>query len=409
MTGNERGGEGRSRADGGDREYPDPPVEVHSIAPDALSRRLRAGEPVRLLDVRDRDEVAAWRIDGLDATLSQLPFSRFLQAQVTDSVADLAEEVEGEGPITVVCGRGEASDYVAGLLAEAGIEARNLAGGMRGWAQVYEARTLRESDPTIVQYERPASGCLSYLVVHGDEAAVVDPLRAVADRYAEDAADRDADLTAAVDTHVHADHVSGVRDLLAATDATAYLPERSIDRGVTFEATGLGAGDAVPVGVVRFEATPLPGHTTDMTGFRVAGHLLSGDSVFLDSVARPDLQEAGESARDLAATLHETLTERLAALDEGTTVSPGHRGEETQPAADGTFTAPLGRIRERLSYFGMDREAFVETAVADLPPTPANVERIVALNLGRESVDEGTAGELELGPNNCAIAPTQGD
>ena len=385
--------------------YPDPPVEVATVAPATLKRRLDAGEPVRLLDVRDRDEVQAWAIDAPGVTLTQLPYQRFLQAQVTDAVADLAGEIDGDGPITVVCGYGAASGYVAGLLEEAGIEARNLADGMRGWARVYEARAVSESDPTVLQYQRPASGCLAYLVIDGEEAVVVDPLRAFVDRYAADAAERGADLVAAVDTHLHADHISGLRALAVDPAVTAYLPERTLDRGVAIDATPLAPGDALPVGEISLEAVALPGHTTDMTGLRVADILFAGDSVFLDAVARPDLQETDAGAPALAAELHETLTERLASLPADTVVAPGHVGEETTPGPEGTFTATLGALRERLPAFDAGRDALVEALLGGLPEEPANFERIVAVNAGRETVDDETAFELELGPNNCAATP----
>ena len=144
-------------------DHPDPPAAAPTVEAADLYSAIAAGESVRLLDVRDRDEVDAWRIDGPGVTSTHLPLSRFLQAQVTDSVADLAAEIDGEGPITAVCAAGEASAYAAGLLADAGVEARNLGDGMAGWARVYTATEIA-TGPTIVQYHRPSSGCLSYLV-----------------------------------------------------------------------------------------------------------------------------------------------------------------------------------------------------------------------------------------------------
>ncbi|MFB6074232.1 MAG: hypothetical protein ABEJ89_04400 [Haloarculaceae archaeon] len=82
-------------------DYPEPPTEPDSVQPAALSRRINGGEPVRLLDVRDRDEIEAWAIDGPSVTTTTIPFQRFLQAGVTDGVDDLAADVAGEGPITV--------------------------------------------------------------------------------------------------------------------------------------------------------------------------------------------------------------------------------------------------------------------------------------------------------------------
>jgi len=383
---------------------PDPPADYPSLSAAALKERLDAGEPVRLLDVRDRDEFAAWHIDGPTVTAIQLPFAKFLQAKVTGDVDGLLDDIDGEGPITAVCARGEASAFAAGLLVDHGVDARNLADGMEGWAWLYEAHRLATDAATILQYERPASGCLSYLVVSDGEAAVVDPLRAFADRYVADAADYDATLRHAVDTHVHADHVSGLRTL-ADHGVEPVVPAHAVDRGVTDEVTALPDDGSLSVGTTTLDALPLPGHTTDMTGVRVGEVLLAGDSIFLESVARPDLEAGDDGTPDLARTLYETLTERLGALPEDTLVAPGHRAETTEPADDGTYTARLSKLRARLPALQLDRETFVERICGDIPPRPANFERIVAINLGTDAADDDTAFELELGPNNCAATP----
>ncbi|RLM97165.1 MBL fold metallo-hydrolase [Haloarcula sp. Atlit-7R] len=385
-------------------DYPDPPTDPPSLSATALQTKLDTGESVRLLDVRDRDEYEQWRVRGETVTATQLPFAKFLQAKVTGEVNDIVDEVAGSGPITVVCGRGEASAFVAGLLTEHDIEAQNLSDGMEGWARLYEAREIPCDDATVLQYRRPSSGCLGYMVVSDDSAAVIDPLRAFTDRYIADATDRDASLTHAIDTHVHADHVSGVRRLAEETDAKPILSERAVARGVD-DMTALADDESLQVGSATLEPRPLPGHTTGMTGFTIGDVLLAGDSIFLNSVARPDLEAGADGARDLARDLHRTLTDRLSVLPDETLVAPGHYSESTMSANDGTFTASLGTLRSRLTGFEMDREAFVEYVCDDIPARPANFERIIAINLGAETADDDTAFELELGPNNCAAAP----
>ncbi|MFB6223041.1 MAG: MBL fold metallo-hydrolase [Haloarcula sp.] len=389
------------------QDYPDPPIDPPSLSATALQSKLDAGEPVRLLDVRNRDEYEQWRIRGESVTATQLPFTEFLQAKVTGEVDDIVAEVAGSGPITVVCGRGEASAFVAGLLTDHGFDARNLSDGMEGWARLYVAREVPCDAATVVQYQRPSSGCLGYMVVSDGEAAVVDPLQSFTDRYVDDAADRDATLRYAIDTHVHADHISGVRRLASDTAAKPVLPERSVARGVTGDMTELADDGTLQVGSATLRSHPLPGHTTGMTGFTVGDVLLAGDSLFLDGVARPDLEAGDESA--LARDLHRTLTERLSTLPDTTLVAPGHRSDSTTPAAYGTFTATLGDLRDSLPAFGLDREAFVEYICDDIPPRPANFKRIIAINLGTEAADDDTAFELELGPNNCAATPMEAE
>jgi glyoxylase-like metal-dependent hydrolase (beta-lactamase superfamily II)/rhodanese-related sulfurtransferase len=374
-----------------------------SIAPRDLHRTVSAGDRVTVLDLRDRDEVGTWRIEGEGVTVRQAPMMRFVAAEAKGAVADLAAELDLREPVVVVCGEGEASDHVAGLLAGAGIEARNLAGGMEAWADLYPAAGIEVGDATIVQYHRPSSGCLSYLIASGDEAAVVDPLRAFVDRYVEDAAERGVSIAAAVDTHVHADHVSGIRTLAAETGARTVVPAGAPDRGLAFEAETIADGGTITVGEAAIEARHAPGHTSEMTALSVDGVLLAGDSLFLESVARPDLERGSEGARDLAEQLHDTLGD-LRSLPEDTLLAPGHVAPGAAPREDGAHAGRLGNLRERLDLLGLDRGAFVERVLADLPPRPANHERIIATNLGRETLGAAEAFELELGPNNCAVS-----
>jgi glyoxylase-like metal-dependent hydrolase (beta-lactamase superfamily II) len=229
----------------------------------------------------------------------------------------------------------------------------------------------------------------------------VDPLRAFADRYAADAAAHGADLVYAVDTHVHADHVSGVRAVAEGAGVEPVLPEGATERGLTFDATLVADGDRLPVGDATIEALHVPGHTTEMTAYRIGDILLTGDSLFTHSVARPDLEADDEDVREFAATLHETLTEHFGALGDDVLVAPGHYASEDE-AEDGLVTARLGALREELDLLGLAREAFVERVLAEMPPRPANHGTIIAVNLGRETADEDAAFELELGPNNCA-------
>jgi glyoxylase-like metal-dependent hydrolase (beta-lactamase superfamily II)/rhodanese-related sulfurtransferase len=344
-----------------------------TVSPDRLDELLRAGERLTVLDVRDRDEFDSWHITGPAVEAVQVPHAKFIQAGVTDSVADLATSsgVDSGDRVLVVCARGEASAQVAGQLDDAGFDAANLDSGMEGWARLLVAEPVPTETATVVQYRRPSSGCLSYLVVGGAYAAVIDPLRSFADRYVEDAADRSATVSYAVDTHVHADHVSGVRAVAERTGAEPVFPSGAAGRGLDFDAT-------------------------------LDGHLFCGDSVFADAVARPDLEAGDEGAPALARTLHATLRDVVLSLPDETVLLPGHYDDPSE-ASDGPVAPTVGEVRDRVPALSMDEDAFVAFVTENMSTQPANFERIVDVNLGHETVDDGTAFELELGPNNCAV------
>lgn len=353
-----------------------------------------------MLDVRDRDDYEAWHVDGPGVTAAHVPYMEFVSASVTGDAAGLVPDDLDE-PVVAVCAVGEASDEVAADLREAGVEAVNLAGGMEAWADLVVAHDLGHG---VVQYERPSSGCLSYLLHDDREAAVVDPLAAATDRYVDDAADRGLDVEYVLDTHVHADHVSGVRALADESGAERVLPAGATDRGIEFDATLVGDGDSLPVGSRGVAVHEAPGHTSELVVLAWGDDLLTADCLFLDGVGRPDLEDPDE-ARRLAAQQYETLHDRVLSFPDDTRVLPGHVEPDTA-LRDSGFARDLGAVRESLPILRLSEREFVERLTTDLPPRPANYEAIVDRNLGKRAVTEDDL-LLERGPNNCAVTSAE--
>jgi glyoxylase-like metal-dependent hydrolase (beta-lactamase superfamily II) len=386
-------------------DFPTPDVEVESIAPEALKDRIDAGDEVTLLDTRMGSDYEEWRIDGESVTSINVPYFEFLDEEIGNDVLDRIPEDEH---VTVLCAKGGASEYVAGALAERGYDVDHLEDGMNGWASIYETVEVTGYDGagTLLQYQRPSSGCLGYLLYDDGEAAIIDPLRAFTDRYLDDAEELGVELRYAFDTHVHADHISGLRDL-AAEGVEPMLPAAAADRGVTYadDVTLVEDGDAFAVGDATVETVFTPGHTTGMTSYLLGDSLLAtGDGLFVESVARPDLEEGDDGAPDAARTLYESLQERVLTLPDDTLIGGAHFSDAAEPAADGSYTAPIGDLVAEMDALTMDEDAFVELILSDMPPRPANYEDIIATNLGQNAVDDEEAFTLELGPNNCAAS-----
>ncbi len=384
---------------------PEPEEPVDEVTPEELRDRIDSGEEVTVLDARMESEYDEWRIEGDKVKSVNVPYFEFLDDEIDDEVLG---RIPDDRQLTAVCAKGGASEYVAGALQERGYDIEHLDEGMGGWASIYDAVEVERygGDGTLLQYQRPSSGCLGYMVVDGDEAAVIDPLRAFADRYVEDAHDRGAELVYAIDTHVHADHVSGVR-VLDDKGVEGVIPEAAVARGVTYadELTTVKDGDVLTVGSVEIEAVQTPGHTSGMTSYLVDdAFLATGDGLFVESVARPDLEEGDEGAPDAARQLHESLQERVLTVGDDVLVGGAHYSDAATPADDGTYTATVGELVESMDALSMERKEFVETVLADMPPRPANYEEIIAVNLGQQEADDEEAFELELGPNNCAAS-----
>ena len=388
-----------------DMDFPTPDVEVESVTPSELKASIDAGEDVTLLDVRAESEYEEWHIDGDSVESINIPYFEFLEDELDE---DVLAQIPDDREVTVLCAKGGSSEFVAATLKDRGYDANQLEDGMNGWARIYERVEVSDYDGagTLYQYQRPSSGCLGYLLVDGDEAAVIDPLRAFTDRYLNDADELGVDLTYAIDTHIHADHISGVR-ALDAVGVEGVIPDASVQRGVTYadDITLADDGDEFAVGDATIETVSTPGHTSGMTSYLVDGSLLAtGDGLFIESVARPDLEEGDDGAPEAAAQLYESLQERVLSLPDETLIGGAHFSDAAEPAADGTYTAPIGQLEAEMDALTMDEDDFVELILSDMPPRPANYEDIIPTNLGQQEADDDEAFELELGPNNCAAS-----
>jgi hydroxyacylglutathione hydrolase len=228
-------------------------------------------------------------------------------------------------------------------------------------------------------------GCASYVVADAGEAAVIDPKWDV-DDYLRLAEEHGFTITHVVETHNHADHVSGKGRLAKATGATIHVPAEA---GVEFEHEPLADGDRVIVGDVTVTALATPGHRPEHTAYLVADGsrgpepwlVVTGDSLFVGDVARPDLAvDEEEGARGLYASVR-----RLLELGDFAEVWPGHIGGSLCGGAGmsekpGT-TIGFERRFNRLAS-SPDEETFVRSLTGSLAPQPPNFQRIVALNRG---------------------------
>ncbi len=367
---------------------------VREIGPADLEAELRAGADVVVLDTREREAFAAWNVGGGD--LRNLP-----EAELADDPEGVLAGIPPGARVRVICNAGVGSKRVAAALAGRFAEVLSVRGGMIGWSRVLRAEGVPLPGPfAVVQLRREARGCLSYLVIAGGDALVVDPAPVV-EPYLDAAEARGVRITRVFDTHVHADHVSGARDLAAMTGATLHLSRAALRRGLRYRdaVAPVADGNLLSLGDQGVRVIALPGHTTDMTGLLLGdAALIGGDSVFTDSVARPDLEAGADDAHEAADDLFRTLRGPVAALPDSTVLLPCHYAGGRLP---GPLTATLGEVRARVGELALGREAFVRGILEQLPPTPANHQSIIAVNLGEEMAAEDAA-RLEVGANNCA-------
>jgi hydroxyacylglutathione hydrolase len=233
-----------------------------------------------------------------------------------------------------------------------------------------------------------AGSCASYLFgcTTQGKLAVVDPHIDLVDDYIAAAAAIGPPITAVFETHVQADHVSGLPTLVERTGATAYLPA---DAGVEFGHVALADGDTVELGNTVVSAIATPGHAPAHHAYVVADRrrgdeepwmVFSGDSLLIGDVGRPDLHVAGD-AHGQARLLHASLA-RLLELPDHVVLYPSHYGGSVcGRGLSGNPFSSIGFERRHNQLVAITNpEEFAEALVAEMPPRPAEQERIVAAN-----------------------------
>ena len=248
-------------------------------------------------------------------------------------------------------------------------------------------------------------GCASYLLADRGEAIVVDP-RWDVDIYLELAASAGARIVHVVETHDHADHVSGRGRLTRRTGALAHRPHRDDDPA----APGMRPGDELRAGRIRMTAIATPGHRPEHLSLLVSDGerdadgwcLLAGDSLLVGDVARPDLAVAAEDgARDLHASV-----QRIFALGDHVELWPAHIGGSLcgggRLSAKTSSTIGFERRAQAAAELGAD--AFVTAITARTPPRPPNIARIVALNQGVLDAEPAAPAVLDAAGLRRAVA-----
>ncbi|NGM69361.1 MBL fold metallo-hydrolase [Natronolimnobius sp. AArcel1] len=367
----------------------------NNLEPSTVAQRLENGEELFVLDVRNEGEYEEWQIEDS----ANIPIYDELLEYDFSTLESRLEELPQETEIATICVAGITSTRAAEFLRKQGLDAKSVDDGMNGWGRVHRQYDVDAADG-IVQIVRPGTGCVSYLVADSGEAVVVDPSQYI-DRYLNAADERDLEITGVIDTHAHADHVSGARQLAGELDVPYYLHDD--DTGDLERLTELADGNSISVGERSLDVHHTPGHTPGSVSLQFGDALLSGDTLFLRSVGRPDLEDGDEEAiRTAASNLFDSL-EQVTELADDTVVLPGHFNDESvRPLATDLGELRAEATNELLSYVADgDEESFVETIVDSLADEPANFNEIKQINWGKTQPG-GDVEELELGPNNCA-------
>jgi len=360
------------------------------ITPEAFHLQLQSGNIPLLLDVRNNQAFSDWNI----FTSRNLPITQLLETE------DFTEDFHSQ-EIVVICTRGQDSLMGAQYLQNLGINARSLQGGLLEWNNVFDiTKLVNESDLKLLQIRRIAKGCLSYFLYSKGEAIVLDPAQNISPfiRLAEE---KDLAITQVIDSHLHADHVSGARALACKTGAEVYhnphdpykYEYNTIEENFKFS---LNNKELLKV-------ISTPGHTPGSTSFIMKNlGILTGDVLFVDGVGRPDLlNQTASFAKDL----YNSLTKKIAILPDSMFYAPAHHGKFELNHFEKPIASDIGSFKKD-GLFQKDEESFINYAVERSKQTkePPSYRTIREVNMGSLTLSNLEISELEIGPNRCALS-----
>jgi len=388
-----------------------------------LKEKLDKGEDLFILDVRTPEEHNAWKFSYDRYQKTQvIPIDRLVNSQKNV----VSEQIPKDKQIVTVCAHGQRSQMAAQMLSKMGYKVKNIKGGMAAWNQVYDVARLPQTNITtttthsqeqvaVWQLRRVSKGCMGYVIATENSATVIDSTCDLDNSVLRLAEDNGLKIVNVIDTHMHADHVSGLSTLAKRTGANAYISaeeeyEPVIDLGI--QVNPIKNNQKIPIGNDAYlMAIHTPGHTEGSMSFILnldndeeqQKHycLFTGDILFVNAVGRPDLHN---KAGEFATKLYDTYQSKILEYPDNTVILPAHFDTDSIAVKHNELISEtIGSIKRNVKLLSIPKNDFVEFMVSSVTPRPANYEKIIQINKGLTLCNRINIGDLEEGPNSCAI------
>jgi len=398
------------------------------IEPNELKKKIDNQENIFILDVRTPQEYESWKLsyDKHDDP-KLIPIDRLF---LNDS--NLLKEIPKDKEIVTVCAHGNRSLMAARLLNQLGYNVKSVKGGMAGWNKVYDVAEVavpKEAPFRIWQIRRISKGCIGYIVSSKEDstAVAIDPSRGIYEAFLKVAKENELKIVKIIDTHQHADHVSGVAKLAKAitaetnSKALAYFSSLEEYNSENSEINLNFIKDQDQIEITKkisLRAIHTPGHTNGSMSFFIEYYddtdvkkstqdhlqyscLFTGDTLFVDSVGRPDLRE---EAGKYAGLLYQTYHQKIFKLPENTVVLPAHFRNSITLKHGVPISDTIGSLKKKMKLLSMTEDEFVHFVTDTLPSRPMNYKTIIDINKKMLPYDGKEMPDLEAGPNSCAVS-----
>jgi glyoxylase-like metal-dependent hydrolase (beta-lactamase superfamily II)/rhodanese-related sulfurtransferase len=390
------------------------------ITSDELKRKIDNGEDIFILDVRNPHEHDAWSVC----------YDRYQDTPVipVDTITSNAalKQIPKDKEIITFCTHGQRSLNAAKILSDLGYKVKTIEGGLDGWSNLYDI-ALVETNSDILkiwQIRRISKGCMSYVVasLKDKKATIIDATCKIETVLKDILEENGLKITRVIDTHMHADHLSGATRIASKYGAEISISllekydTKNLDIEKNFKATLIHDGDKLEIGDgICLESILTPGHTDGSIAFKLEFGgtselkpendlsnskycLFSGDTIFVNEVGRPDLHKKSE---EYAQKLYQTYVQELFNLPGTTIILPAHYSssfEHAKPVSD-----TIESIRHKLNPITKSEKDFLNYVASNIPPQPINYEQIISINKNLTPCDRVEQQDLESGHNSCGI------
>jgi len=366
---------------------------------------LTSKEDFLLLDVRNDEEFGRFKVEGPYPTdMINVPYMEFIEHE-----AESVEKVPKGKKIKIVCAKEGSAKFVGEILENHGYEdIAYLTHGIVSWGNLLAPIRVNDGDDyELFQFRRPGKASCSYGLVFKKEMMLFDPAKNIS-AYRKFAEDRGCAIVHTFETHRQADYISGSQPLSRATGAQIIAPEPDFYEA-RFPYTPVTDGDVHTFadGGPEVKVLHTPGHTPGSTCYLIDGtYLITGDTVFIYSIGRPDL---GGMAEAWSKMLFQTMTDILNPMPESTQVLPGHYMDWKEANKDLIFMSLMGEVKQiNKEIYGItDEAAFYEFIKSNLRKQPEEYAKIREINAGLVEVDAEQQDVLDLGKNECAASQMQ--
>jgi glyoxylase-like metal-dependent hydrolase (beta-lactamase superfamily II) len=361
---------------------------------------LTSKEEVVVVDVRNTKEFAKFKIEGpYPFTMLNIPYFDFMEFE-EESISKIPQGSR----VRIVCAKEASAKYVADIIHKNGFDdVGYLQGGINTWGNLLVPRLVTAEGCELYQFVRPGKGSCSYGLLYDGEIMLFDPSRNM-DFYLDFADRKNCRIVRTFETHLQADYIAGSRIISERTGAELLANEADFSGSkINYTRLENGAAYHFSTGGPVAKAMFTPGHTPGSTSFLInEKYLLSGDTIFIKSIGRPDLGgKAAEWARMLFATLN-----GMKKLGPETLILPGHFIDWDEADRNLVFACTLDdAIRRNQDIYDIETaEEFVEFIEKHMRPQPEEYTRIRLINANLEQVDEDEQNTLDIGKNECAAS-----